>query len=293
MSEQTLPIVPEPAQAEPDSLYRFSTWLHVGHGAETCAAVNEETGVVACTAADHFHAWLRLPNDFQKRDMVDHATAAAAAKRRQMRLDGTAINIVLEEGLERIRDEEGGTERIIDELLGATLMRDYMDSVSETRDIDDPHWEPGEGETEKDAPKLYGTIDTDIARHQRLLSENVDAESNDEMKELIAHIAAYQADVQGRLEGRRLPRRDALELQSDDELVDALRKRRIEAAGQDEFMHHYSAHEWLACTYRDRSRDSGPVFRDLGHMENAAPEVLYGIREAFNGLERTASAVGN
>jgi hypothetical protein len=294
MSEDilTLPAVPEPAEAAPDSLYRFSTWLHVGHGADDCTEVDTIAGVNRCGDPAHFHAWCRLPNDFQRREIIEHATAAGARKRRQMRMEGTTAHEVLEEGLDRLLREEGGLDKIRDELLAGTWYRDYMDAVRETRDLDDPDWTPGEGEADDDAPKLFADIDQDTARFQRLQSEGYDPKG-DELKELAAHMALYQVRIQERLEARIAPRRQGFEALDSNELLDLLRNKRVELAGQDEFMHHYAAHEWLACTYTQRASDD-TYFRDLKHMENASPEVLFHLRETFGDLERIAQgASGN
>jgi REP element-mobilizing transposase RayT len=38
-----------------------------------------------CTDPDHFHAWIRLPNQFQIRDIAEKAKAAQARKKRMLR----------------------------------------------------------------------------------------------------------------------------------------------------------------------------------------------------------------
>lgn len=290
-TETSLPTVPEPASAEPDSLYKYSIWLNVGHGAEGCSEVDEQAGTCNCPDSAHFHAWCRIPNDFQEREIRDHARAASARKKRQMRLPGTSANDVLESDLEELREAADGRERAEAELVGAEWFRDYMDAVREVRDLPDPADEPEDGE---EGTKLFGSIDVDLARFQRLGLEGADEESDsDEYKELAAHVADYQVKVQDAVEERVLPKRARLEALTEDAVFAELRGKRIELLGQEEFVHHFNAHTWLACTYKQQA-DPNPYFRDLAHMERAAPEVLGALRDTFADLQRTArEAQGN
>lgn len=290
--EVILPTVPEPAQPEPDSLYRYSTWVHVGHGAEGCSEVDEQAGTVACPDTSHFHAWCRIPNDFQDREIREHAQAASARKKRQARKEGSSVNDVLEEGLDVLRVAPDGRERAENELIGSEWYSDYMEAVREVRDMEDPAEASGD-EDEDHAPKLFASIDIDMARFERLVNEGADKEG-DEMKELVAHIADYQVRVQDAVETRVSPRRARLQAMSVDAVFAELRAKRIDLAGQEEFLHHFSAHTWLACTYKQQAGDPEAYFRDLAHMENAAAEVLAALRDAHADLLRTArEAMGN
>src|SRR3954451_1473894 len=44
-------------------MFQFSTYLHVGPGAEGCE------DFASCADPLHFHAWCRLPNKFQHKDI--------------------------------------------------------------------------------------------------------------------------------------------------------------------------------------------------------------------------------
>src|SRR4051812_30709654 len=88
--EETVPADESPAVAEQsrEELFRWSTWVHVGDGADECAlaqAVGDSDyklgkPIPTCEDPGHFHAWLRLPNPLQRRDIVDKARAARARK---------------------------------------------------------------------------------------------------------------------------------------------------------------------------------------------------------------------
>lgn len=290
--ELTLPTVPEPAQREPDSLYRYSTWVHVGHGADSCDQVDVEAGTSSCTDPAHFHAWCRIPNDFQDREIREHARGASARKRRQMRKDGTSANEVLEEGLEELREAADGREKAESEIIGSEWFGDYMEAVREVRDLDDPDEATGD-EDNGPEPKLFASIDVDMARFQRLVQEESDP-NGDEYKELATHVADYQTRVQAAVEERVVPKRARLAAQDDDTVFAELRAKRIELSGQEEFLHHFNAHGWLACSYKQQAGDPETCFRDLAHMESAAPEVLGALRDTHADLQRTArEALGN
>lgn len=286
---ETIPTVPEPAQAEPDSLYRYSAWVHVGVGAAECEWVDEPAGTVqpdmqGCDG--HFHAWCRIPNEFQRREIAEHAKAAAARKRRQMRRDGTTAFEMLEEGLDSLVASAAGMERARNELMGEGWFQAFQDAQREVRDMDDPHSEGEEPE------KLYANIDTDVARFQRLVSEG--SVESDEFVELQDHVAGFELKLQEQVEALLKPERDRLEGMDDLDVIAELRNARIERAGQEEFIHHFNAHTWLSCTFPQRAGEPDPAFRDLKQLERAAPEVLAALRSTFDGLQATAQrAAGN
>jgi hypothetical protein len=73
------------AAKTPRQMFRYSTWVHVGPGAVDCEAINEQAGTNECSNPLHFHAWCRLPNQFQHREIREKALAAKARKTRLLR----------------------------------------------------------------------------------------------------------------------------------------------------------------------------------------------------------------
>ena len=284
MSETDTPTIPEPAEEQPAGLYKYSTWVHAGPGADSCVHGEDES----CTDPEHFHAWCRIPNDFQEREIREHARAAAARKRRQMRKEGTSAFEILEEGIESLFAKPNGEELAIAELIGSEWLIDYEQAVREVRGMVDPD-EPA-SEDEEAPPLLFGDIDMDMARFQRLTQEG--QTETDEFRELQAHVLRYQAEVTKAVEGIVEPKRSALEALAPSDLGNDLREKRIERAGQDEYLHHYQAHIWLSCTLQ--SRGGSPTFSDLGRLEVAPGEVLMLLRETFGELMSGAQrAAGN
>lgn len=286
MSEQSLPVVPTPAEAEPDSLYKFSEWCHVGAGA--AAEQFEDDRFDRCENPAHFHAWCRIPNDFQEREIRDHARAAAARKKRQMRLDGTDANAILEGNLEELRDEDEWREITVSELVGSVWFEAYNTAVREVRDVDAD--DADEDEAETPVGKLFVGIDADMTRLQRLLGDG--AEDGDELSELRAHVASYTVKVQEHVEALIKPKQTMWESLGDMDLLDTLRKARVKRAGAEEYLHHFEAHVWLACSYTHVNGE--PCFADLKAMEKAPAEVLRGLRETHKILQGIAQgALGN
>lgn len=266
-------------------LYRFSTWVHVGPGAEDCEAVDEEQGTNDCSDPLHFHAWCRLPNPFQHRTMREKGLAAKARKVRQLRDADTDAGAILEQDLDRLaRRGDDAIDELVDELLQRDWWKDYLDAAGDVREIEeDDHG--GEGEP----AKKFAHIEDDQRRFDELKAIAAEERPEDEYLELGKHIAAYQEALKQRQDEIRKPKEEALRAKGVNGLLDLVRDERIEAVGTDEFMHVYSKWEWLYGTLRGRAggKQAQQVWTDLAHMEAAAPEVIEAIKETFNDLERT------
>jgi len=277
-----VPLVPVPAAREPRSLYRYSEWLHVGDGAEDCPSL-----LTGCVDDAHVHAWCRLPNPLQEREIRERALAAKARKRRQLLTEGTDLNEILEGELDAIAAEgDAAIPTLVTELLSREWWKDYLEAVREVRDLDDT------SEGAEEGAKLYAHIEEDKARFARLAAQDPADRNADEFDELQAHIKAHDDAVDKTVENLTSPRRAVLEASDINDLIDQTRRKRIETIVSDEFMHHFSIHSWLSCTYRQR--DGQLFFTDLAQLENAAPEVLLGLRETYADLERVAQeAQGN
>jgi hypothetical protein len=65
------------AEKSHERLFKWSQWVHVGAWAQEC----EKRLTGDCTDEEHFHAWIRLPNPFQIRDITAKARAARARKK--------------------------------------------------------------------------------------------------------------------------------------------------------------------------------------------------------------------
>lgn len=297
MAAGTVEEIPTTEQSQEErkpgsQLYRYSTWVHVGPGAEECEAVNEEAGTNECSNPLHFHAWCRLPNQFQQRIMREKGLAAKARKVRQLRDPETDAGAILDEDLDSIaRRGDDAIEELVDELLQRDWWKDYLDAAGDVGEIEEDATPEGE-----EPAKRFAHIEDDQLRLEKLKALPEDERPHDEYLELNRHVAAYHEAVRLRLEELRAPKKQALEAKGIDGLVDLVRDARIETAGTDEFMHTYSAWEWLYGTLRGRAggQQAQQVWHDLETLEDAAPEVIEEIKAVFQDLERTKQgAAGN
>jgi len=278
------PEVPEPARPDPPSLFRYSTWLHVGNGAEACPEVDEDAGTNGCGDRSHFHAWCRLPNPLQQAEIRERALGAKARKIRQLRDPQTDGYQILEEEFDARRREDN-REAMIEELISLDYWQDYYQAMLEARQIPDPN-------SEEDDAKLYAHVEEDQQRLLRLEGMAEDQRPADEYEELKRHLEGYQTAIDDELKRRIDPRRATFEASDTDTIVEQLRDKRIEAESQREFQRVFEIHQWLSCAYR---HPSGPtVFPDLVALEQAAPEVIEGLQSLYMDLRRTAEeARGN
>lgn len=285
MSEQADSVISQPAEKEPRSLFKYSTWIHAGAGADDCTEVDEDAGTNRCADAAHFHAWIRLPNPFQYREIRERALAAKARKLRQLRSPGSDSADILDGAIDVLAaDGEDGKTLLVEELIQHNWWRDYLTAVREIRDLED------EGEGAEDGAKLYAHVEEDQRRFAELSASE---DTSDELEELRAHLKRYSDAVEERCAAIVDPKRAGLTERDVNDLLDMVRTQRIETEAQQEFNHHYSMHEWLSCTFREfNSPDL--VFTDLAHMTRAASEVLAEMQTGFQDLERTAQeAQGN
>lgn len=286
MATATAP--PEQETPETDgglsALYRYSAWIHIGPDAETCD--DGETG--ACGNPLHFHAWARLPNQFQHREIREKAQAAKARRVRQLRDPETDACAVMEDDLDRLaRIGDSAKADIVDELLSVDWWRDHLEALEDTRAAKDP-------DSDDDDALLWEHIADDQRRFAELNKLDEDERPADEYLELEKRLTAYNAAVEEAEEKLRAPRRTELQKKDVNALIDLLRDQRIDADSTEEFMHTYAAHEWLACT---RRAPDGPVlWEDAGALRDLAPEAMQAIKDVYDDLERTqreAAAQGN
>lgn len=255
----------------PAKLFKWNEWVHVGEGASECAEPWK------CADHQHFHAWLRLPNQFQYDTIRDKALASKARKIRQLKDSDTDAFEILEGELDAIRNAPGAHEYLVGELV----QKEHVVNVVEAR---------------KDATEVegYETIDDDFQRLKTMMGMDADERNHDEYVELQNHIAAFTAEVEKHRIEREAPLRSSLEAKGVDDLIDMIRDDRIEAAATEEFMRVYSQWLWVVCTMKPRDPAKGfPTeqhYKDLNTLHAAPPEVLSVLDNAYAALE---SAMGD
>lgn len=280
-TEQTEATDAERAVHPVTKMFRYSAWVHVGPGAEHCD--EQETG--SCSDPLHFHAWCRLPNQFQHREIRLKALAAKAARARQLRDQGTDSYEVLEGDLDEIlRAGDVVRDAVVDELMSKNWWKEYLEAMKDVRE------DTTLGGPDADDP-IFEHIEQDQARLAELSMMEEGDRPPDEFTELQSHVIAYHTAVAARHLERTKPERDALSERPLSDLVDLLRTDRIAAAANDEFSHVYNSWQWLAGTLTRPGPEGKRIFASLAALNEAAPEVVEALQEAYDDLEKTSTEV--
>jgi hypothetical protein len=264
---------PDAAEKTPAQLFRYSTWLHVGAGAENCEDVNEDACEATCANPLHFHAWCRLPNQFQHREIREKALAARARRVRQLRDPSSDSAAILEDDIDSILRRPGAHATLVDELVNKDYWKDYVEAVRDLHEFEDEHGE-----------RPWERVERDRERYQQLQSGDSD-EPSEELAELEKHLLAYTVAIDAAHEAILEPKRRALQERDVSDLADLVREQRIAAEAQAEFMHIYSSWQWYVGTLRAPGGERR--FASIEAMQAAAPEVIGALATTFDDLEQT------
>lgn len=252
----------------PDVLFRYSEFVHIGPGADHC----EDGTDGSCGDPLHFHAWCRLPNQFQHASIREKAMAAKARRQRQLRDPDTDGCAVLEGELDALL-RSGAKEPLIEELSAQHYLRDNKLALQSMIESEE-----------------FGSIEEDLERFRALNALPEDERPADEVTELQNHIDTFQKSLESSIEEEQRPYRESLEALEPAALVDLVRDLRIESEGNDEFLRTWRIWEQYIGTLAPRPADQGaPVdrkFRDVSHLtDQAAPEVIEALQAVFGELE--------
>lgn len=282
MATETPPIdeVTEDAQAPvsvQERLFRYSAWVAIGPGAEDCEDVFEDETEPRndCANPLHFHAWCRLPNQFQHDTLREKALAAKGRRVRQLRDPATDAHDALEEALDTLfNDGEKGP--LVQEISVRDQWEDYAEAAREVGEIED-------GTDDDEQPILpFAHILDD---QQRLGELEAAGEETDELIELRTHARRYIDLVSAKVDELLKPKEAALEALDLSDLVDKVRAERIRREANTHFMTVYSRHEWAMCVY---TKPNGPRrFASVEQVEEVAPEVYEALRMTFDDLEQS------
>jgi hypothetical protein len=284
--QETSPDQEKAAAAQPrKELFKWSSWLHVGDGSADCP--HAEDG--KCQNAEHFHAWCRLPNPYQTRDILEKARAARARKMRTLREPDSDARAILEDDLAAIRDSDA-RDILINEIVATMAQEILVDATREVMDYDKPEGQVEEDEEGEDGepPKLYALIDQDMEELARLEALPEDQRGED-FDSLSRHVDGYREHVGKVEEELKAKRRETLEQKSWDELIEIVRKERMDNSAAEAYLNAYQLWQWFACTYKRRGHDER-VFKDFNQMKlNTPTDVIEALRETFNDLESRLS----
>jgi hypothetical protein len=236
-----------------------------------------------------FEAFVRLPNDYQHRDIREKAMAAKGRRIRQLKHPDTDANVVLESELESIATTDGGKEAVIGELLAETYYRDREEAVADVQEEEE--WENIRQDQER-----WGVLNT----------TSVDERPADEWRELTEHVAKYATAIETRLDAIQKPQRELLEAMDLNELIDKARAKRIEGESRRVFNDTYGFFETYFCTLRlpdgfdaahitPETMPRKRYFDSETDLREFDAKVVAELREAFDSLENALASlsVGN
>jgi hypothetical protein len=270
------PAEPERSSAETrnsSQMFEFSRYIHVGPGAVECE--DGEDG--SCMNPAHFHAWIRLPNQFQVVSLKEKADAAAARKLRVLRDEDSDSRAILDgelSELERQNDHAG----LVEAVVNADFLKDHMAAMNAVR---------------ADEERGFTTIEDDRERLRALEQVPAEDRNEEEFEELQKHVGAYVDAVNAEREEIQRPLKEALGSKSLDELLDLVRENRIQGIAKEASEEAYAVWQWYICTLKpkDPTKPGFPserVYGSIDHLKAAAPEVILALREGFQDIEAAA-----
>lgn len=267
-AEATIREVEAVAEKSPQKIFRWSEWLHIGEGAEEC----DERFTGECDDDEHYHIFVRLPNQYQIRDIAEKARAAKARKVRDLKTPDSDSNVILEEGLGTFT--EADRDDLIEELL-AKDFTDQFDATNETKEL--PEFET----YDQDEEEYY---------RQAVLSED---ERSDEFAQLESIVQDFAEKRSEKLKQIQASKRAGYEQQDLDALVGLVRRNRIDVEGTDAFVQTHRQWSWYIGSMRGRGvHDDGKprlpkerFFSSINELKSAPPEVIAELGEAFQRLE--------
>jgi hypothetical protein len=226
-----------------------------------------------------FKAFVRLPNDYQHKDIREKAMAAKARRIRTLRNVSTDAWEVLEFEMNSIAEAEGAAENLVHELLLEREPRDRYEAIQEVNEREE-----------------YTYVAKDQERFRTLQAMPDDERPEEEWGELVEHLAKYAREIQAEVDKTQEPRRASLAALDLNELVDKVRDRRIDGEGRRAFNDTYSFWQTYVGTLEipdgfdpdHITRATMPrvrIFKEESELREIDPLIGVRLAEAFEVLE--------
>jgi hypothetical protein len=259
-------------------IFKYSDFVDVGEGAAEC-----EQARGGCENPEHFHAWVRLPNPYQRTDIREKALAAKARRLRELRDPDSNASVVLDDALAGLTDP-AFTDTLIDELIASEWPQDYLTAT---------------GDVERREEFEHVAQDREEYNRLRADEEALDPEQrSEEYTQIAAQMERYVAAINERLREIQEPKRRELRERSLEALIGLVRARRVEDEADDAFMDTYNSWLWFVGTFKPDlhptlRRPHIPMWEEIGRrdrpapgtMFGEAPEVIEALRAAFTKLQ--------
>lgn len=264
------------ARATAEQMFRWSRYVNVGEGAEGCEhreEIGENRVIVGggCEDPAHFHAWVRLPNQYQHREIAQKSQAAQARKTRLYNDDDSDSSVILDAEMDELRNA-GIKTPVIDSLLAKDSTKTYVEAMQEVRE-----------------DEAYEHVAHDQERLRELEAMPEDERPAEEFTSLQEHLEKFSAAVDAKREAERDSQRQALEQLELEELVLQLRSHRVEQEGIEEYLHTFGTWEIIAGCFRverDPSlrKHTKRHFSSVAELSDWPPEVIDSVKETLDSL---------
>lgn len=230
-----------------------------------------------------FTAFVRLPNDYQHKDIREKAMAAKARRIRALRNTSTDAWEVLEFEMNSAAEAEGALENLAHEIMLDRADRDRYAAMTEVNEREE-----------------YEHVRQDQERFRSM--QAMEDRPEEEWEELVNHLAGYARAIDAETEKIQEPRKEALVGLGLDGLMEKVRERRIDAEGRRAFNDTYAFWQTYVGTLKlpegfdpaHITQESMPrerVFATEQELREVDPLVGTRVTEAFEMLEGALSTL--
>lgn len=258
-----------------DELFQWSTYVHVGAGAPECPG--GENG--ECRDPEHFHAWLRLPNAWQVRDIQEKAEAARARRRRALKDPESDARVTLEDHLDAWSENDEAWEALLVRVANRAVLRIQDDIRRELLDSEE-----------------YKHYFADLEELQRLNTVAEGDRDAEEYTRLSEHVEKFVELFNERSLAEHEKEMFRLRALSRDEVLKMERNERINELADERFLNTFYQWAYYVCVLKPAPKPKFPatrVFESFDALKAAPPEVTDALRDAYRKLESRTVARGD
>lgn len=236
--------------------------------------------------------FVRLPNDWQHKDIREKAQAAKARRRREMKDPETDGYQILEAEIELVAENPEAVPALVEELLALDSIKDRQEAVLDIGERDE-----------------FEHIRQDQERFVEMHRGDPALQQTDEFQSLARHLNEYGSAIEERLKEIQQPKREALTNLGLEGLLSKVREIRIDAAASQAFMDTYSFWQVFAGTMKlpDNFDPEHPpkgiqhwprerYFKFPDELREAEPVIYTELSIAFEEMENrinTLQSAGN
>lgn len=258
-------ITPAPAEPEQEAPQTDAT-TPVEETFRWSAEVNVPEDCPGCNDPEHFHAWCRIPNQWQHDDIREKALAAKARRLRQLHDVDSDSRVILEADLAELQRADARWE-MTEELIAQDWWKHHLEALRDVQEREE-----------------FKHIDADRDRLAEIDRLPVDQRPAEERTELQRHLDQFDMAIKARRDELEAPRRSSLEALSLEELVDQVRQSRIAGEASAAFMTTYQKWQIFSGTFTPDRKTR--TFDRIEALDLASPAVIEALQATYTDLQR-------